>query len=120
MQISSTVLRKLHKSWWNGECEEALIKRKRALNQFFTVEQKPLNFTSQNDDIYNKIYSMRELQDYLKNAHDTAIGPDDSHYQILKQMPWLTLEVKLDIYNEIWNNGEFPSHWREATIIQVP
>jgi len=29
-------------------------------------------------------------------------------------------EVLLDIYKEIWNNGDFLSHWREATIIPIP
>ena len=41
---------------------------------------------------------------YLKKVHDTAVGSDDIDYQILKQMPHQTLEVLLDIYNEIWTN----------------
>jgi len=63
---------------------------------------------------------MRELVDSLKKAHDTAAGPDDIHFQILKQMPEQSLEVLLDIYNEIWNGGDFPSQWREAIIIPIP
>ena len=221
---SSTVPRKLHKPWWNGECEEALKQRKRALNHFkrnpshenltnykieyararrvirrnmrnswreyvsqlnnrtpvntiwkiikkisgkvqgppikqlekngsiisnpkeigntlaetiahnssaenytnkfrrkkMTLEQNPINFTSKNDEIYNKKFSIRELLDSLKKAHDTAVGPDDIHYQILKQMPENSLEVLLDIYNDIWSGGDFPSQWREATIIPIP
>jgi len=35
-------------------------------------------------------------------------------------MPEQLLEVLLDIYNEIWNGGDFPSQWREATIIAIP
>jgi len=35
-------------------------------------------------------------------------------------MPEQTLEVLLRIYNEIWNGGDFPSQWREATIIPTP
>jgi len=63
---------------------------------------------------------MRELLHSLEKAHDTVVGPDDIHYQILKQMPEQSLEVLLDIYNEIWNGGDFPSEWREATIIPIP
>ena len=85
-----------------------------------TLEQNPINFTSKNDEIYNKKFSIRELLDSLKKAHDTAVGPDDIHYQILKQMPENSLEVLLDIYNDIWSGGDFPSQWREATIIPIP
>jgi len=53
---------------------------------------------------------MRELLDSLKKAHDTAVGPDDINYQILKKMPENSLEVLLDIYNEIWNGGDRGSH----------
>ena len=35
-------------------------------------------------------------------------------------MPENSLEVLLDIYNEIWSGGDFPSQWREATIIPIP
>ena len=71
-----------------------------------TLEQNPINFTSKYDEIYNKKFSIRELLDSLKKAHDTAVGPDDIHYQILKQIPEKSLEVLLDIYNEIWNGGD--------------
>ena len=63
---------------------------------------------------------MRELLDSLKKCHDTAVGPDDIHYQILEQIPEQSLEVLLDIYNETWNGGDFPSPWRVATIIPIP
>ena len=58
--------------------------------------------------------------DSLKKAHDTAVRPDDIHYQILKQIPEKSLEVLLDIYNEISSGGDFPSQWRKATIIPIP
>ena len=80
-----------------------------------TLEQNSLMMK-----IYNTQFSVRELLDCLQKAHDTAVGPCDIHYQILKQMPYQTLEVLLDIYNEIWNCGVFPSQWREATIIPIP
>ena len=77
-----------------------------------TMERNPIFSTSTNDETYNKKYSLKELLNYLKKAHDTAVGPDDIRYHILKQMPEQSLEVLLDIYNEIWNEGDFPSQWR--------
>ena len=70
--------------------------------------------------MYDKKLSIRELLYSLKKAHDTAVGPDDIQYQILTQIPEKSLEVLLDIYNEIWKGGDFPSQWREATIIPIP
>ena len=61
-----------------------------------TVEQSPLNFTSTNDKCITKQFSMRELLDSLTKAHDTAVGPDAIHDQILKQMPHQTLEVPVE------------------------
>jgi bacillopeptidase F (M6 metalloprotease family) len=49
------------------------------------MERKPLNFTSTNDEIYNKIYSTIKLLEPLKKGRDTAVGSDDIHYQILKE-----------------------------------
>ena len=83
------------------------------------IERKRLDFASNNNEVYNKRFSIRELEDSLAKAHDTATGPDEIHYQIIKHMPYSTLEALLDIYNDIWDGGEFPSSWREATVIPI-
>ena len=46
---------------------------------------------------------MGELVDSLKKSHDTAVGPDDIHYQILKHLPECTLDTLLNIYSQIWD-----------------
>jgi hypothetical protein len=83
-------------------------------------ERKPLNFISQNLENYNKPFSMEELQIALFKSHDTAPGPDQIHYQILKHMPVETTIHLLEIFNTIWTNGGFPPCWSEATIIPIP
>ncbi len=47
----------------------------------------------------------------------SAPGPDDIHYQILKDLPDPSLNVLLHIFNNIWDTGTFPDWWKEATII---
>ncbi|KAJ8042464.1 hypothetical protein HOLleu_13527 [Holothuria leucospilota] len=37
----------------------------------------------------------------------------------LKHLPDNSLLVLLDIFNGIWENGNFPAAWREATIIPI-
>src|SRR5208282_2821711 len=63
---------------------------------------------------------MAELQAALHKAHDTAVGPDNIHYQMLKHLPESALDTLLNIFNDIWITGNFPSSWSAATIIPIP
>ncbi|KAK6171735.1 hypothetical protein SNE40_018173 [Patella caerulea] len=83
-------------------------------------EKRRLNFKSRNDECYNDKFSISELRDSLKRARDTATGPDEIHYQILKHLPFSTLLILLDLFNRIWVDGNFPPSWNEATIIPIP
>ena len=59
------------------------------------------NFMSLNHEKYNLLFTSSELLDALHKSHDTATGPDDIHYQILKHLPNRTLETLLNILNDI-------------------
>ena len=59
------------------------------------AENNPLNFKSNNTETYNKPFSMSELTAALSKSHDTAAGPDDIHYQMLKQLPAAALDTLL-------------------------
>jgi potassium voltage-gated channel Eag-related subfamily H protein 8 len=83
-------------------------------------ERKSVNFTSDNLEIYNKLFSIDELKRSLSKLHDTAVGPDEIHYQILKHLPENSLKCLLAIFNKIWKSGNFPISWKEATIIPIP
>ena len=82
------------------------------------VKQK-LNFTSNNTEPYNQFFTIQNLKDALHDSRDSAPGPDDIHYQVLKHLPDPSLEVLLHIFNNIWDTGAFPDSWKEATIIPV-
>ena len=47
-------------------------------------EKEHLNFMSLNHEKYNLPFTSSELLDALHKSHDTAAGPDDIHYHILK------------------------------------
>ena len=83
-------------------------------------ERQPINFSSKNSEPYNSLFSMRELTDALHCAHDTSPGPDNIHYQFLKHLPHSSLTLLLNIFNNIWVGGPFPSEWQQATIIPIP
>ena len=72
-------------------------------------EKTKLNFKSKNLEEYNRQFSLDELRKSLGKAHDTACGPDDIHYQLLKHLPESALQVLLDLMNDIWETGDLPS-----------
>ena len=83
------------------------------------TEKKKMNFKSNNKESYNKDFTPKELKNALKKAHDTAVGPDDIHYQMLKHLPLTCLSILLSIFNKVWETGVFPLSWREAIVIPV-
>ena len=83
-------------------------------------EKQTISFTSDNTEDYNAHFTLTELQIALKGCHDTAIGPDEIHYQFLKHLPLNSLIVLLEIFNHIWSTQTFPSIWKKANVIAFP
>ena len=83
------------------------------------TEKEHLDFDTDNSENYNVAFTIRELCDALKKSHDTATGPDEIHYQLLKHLPRDSLMVLPDIFNDIWASGEIPECWKEATVISI-
>ena len=83
-------------------------------------EKQKLNFKSCNNEKYNIAFTLSELVDAIKISHDTATGPDEIHYQMLKHLPENSLLTLLYIFNTIWTTGIFPESWRLATVIPIP
>ena len=83
-------------------------------------ERRPLNFRSDGKEDYNVPFTMGELKEALKKSKDTAAGLDNIHYQFLKRLPESCLNVLLNVYNDVWESGDFPPSWREALVIPIP
>ncbi len=83
-------------------------------------ERKRLKFLSENLEKYNKLFAIEELLSALKQSNNTATGSDKIHYEILKNIPVACLNTVLDIFNIIWETGNFPPSWREAIVIPIP
>lgn len=62
------------------------------------AEKHILNFKSGNTEVYNELFCVEELRDALHRSHDTAVGPDNIHYQLLKHLPQSSLLVLLNIF----------------------
>ena len=83
-------------------------------------EKTKLNFKSNNDELYNKDFTIKELRKALKKCHDTAVGCDDIHNQFLKHLPFRSLDSLLRIFNQVWHTGILPDSWKEAIVIPIP
>ena len=79
-----------------------------------------LNFETDSNENYNLPFIILELENSLKNAHDSAAGADEVHYQLLKHLPCISLQTLLNIFNRIWEQGTFPESWTKATITPTP
>ena len=84
------------------------------------AEKTKLNFKSNNLEDYNQPFSLSELTDCIMKSHNTAVGPDEIHYEFLKQLPSCSLYFLLLAFNEVWVSGEFPSSLKQANIIPIP
>ena len=84
------------------------------------AEKLKLNFKSNNTESYNLPFTIEELKDAIQTSRNTAIGPDEIHYEFLKHSPKRSLDYLLTIFYDIWMNGTFPESWKIATIIPIP
>ena len=78
-----------------------------------------LNFKSSNTE-ENNLFNLVELKEAINKFNDTATGPNEVHYQMLKHLPPKSLQALLDIFNDIWKTGKFPESWELSTVIPVP
>ena len=63
------------------------------------------------------MYSWSTLFSNSRNQCDTAVGPDDIHYQMLKHLPHNAKQTLLDILKSVWCSGKFPSSWHSSSIV---
>jgi hypothetical protein len=72
-------------------------------------EKRPIIFQPDNIEPYNNCFSLFELTEALRKAHDSAAGPDQVHYQFLNHLPAEALGTLLRIYSDVWQSGNFPT-----------
>ena len=83
-------------------------------------ERNNIDFTTSEPLSYNSRFTMVELLEVISTLRDVAEGPDGVHNIMIRHFPKSALLVLLSIYNSLWEKGEFPPSWREATVIPIP
>ena len=83
-------------------------------------ERAWIDFASDNTEVYNKPFRLRDLRHSILKAKPPAPEPGGIHNNLLKHLPEDTLKILKEILNIIWISGDFPPQWRAATVIPIP
>jgi hypothetical protein len=84
------------------------------------AERKRMKFSHNTDDIYNVDITMNELLWALDKGQGASTGPDMIGYPMLQRLPLSVKSTLLELYNKMWNNGEFPTSWQNALVVPIP
>ena len=80
-------------------------------------ESKILDFTSNREESYNLPFTVDEFEAALANSRDTAPGPDDIPYAMIRHVSDVTKAFIIDIINRIWSESNYPDAWEIATVL---
>lgn len=85
-----------------------------------TVERVPVDFTSDNQETYNALFTMEELERAILSNKDNSPGPDSVSNQLLKAIPEKGLIYILAVFNQVWRCSYFDWRWKMAIVIPIP
>ena len=80
-------------------------------------EQHILDFSSDGNESYNLPFTEKEYDTALATCYDTAPGPDDITYEMIKQVSANTKLFIISLLNRIWRESVYPSVWELASIL---
>lgn len=66
-----------------------------------------------------KKFSIKELENSLKNHENTSPGVDIIHYIMLYNPPLNTKMLMLEILNNIWESSTYPESWKQYILIAI-
>lgn len=74
------------------------------------------NDTTNDRQMLLKFFILQELNLANNNTNSPA-GIDIIPYTIWKQMTKIKKDALLNLFNDLWSSGSFPSQWEEHTIV---
>ena len=77
-----------------------------------TLEKK--KFSSNNSEEYNKPFTLTELMDSIKKSNNSAVGPDEIHYEFLKQLPDESVKCLLTFRVHMGSTFSYSQHQEEG------
>ena len=83
------------------------------------VEREVLDFSSDIPLGYNSPLTLDELEYALNLSKDSAPGPDEVCYSMLKNLAPSGKMLLLELLNRAFKEGKFPDQWKEALVIPI-
>ena len=83
-------------------------------------ENRPPNFKTACNDVYNKPITMTELKHALSKSNNSSPGKDLISYSMIKSSHITLKEMILKLFNHIFVGRVFPLKWKLAIIVPVP
>jgi ribonuclease HI/endonuclease/exonuclease/phosphatase family metal-dependent hydrolase len=83
------------------------------------AEKDKPNFDTNTHYNYNDDLTLEEMLFCLNLSKDSATGPDEICYSMLKNLAPSGQKLLLELLNLIFKKGEFPKSWKEAYIIPI-
>ena len=80
-------------------------------------EHKLIDFTTHREEPYNMPFSMKEFELALNSSKDSAPGPDDIPYAMIRHVPLCTKLFILSIINRIFKEHTYPHVWENSRIL---
>ena len=75
------------------------------------------DFSTNNMEHYNQPFTEREFDSALTSCNDTAPGPDEIPYAMVKHASVNTRNFILSIINRIWRDSSYPTFWELSIIL---
>jgi hypothetical protein len=72
-----------------------------------------------NQEEYNSLLTEEESETVLSSVTGSSPGPDETHYELLKQMGRPERMKLLGLFNNIWKIEKFPTKSTKATMIPI-
>jgi len=86
----------------------------------YAAEHNNIDFSSNNLEHYNQLFTIEELQGAIGSTKETSPGADCITNSMFKSMTIDTLKYVLTALNKVFFQGFFPEQWRESIIVPVP
>ena len=83
------------------------------------AENIPLDFNTTKHFDYNNEISKEEFHAALGRCQDKAPGEDQISYSMISNLSQSAQMFLLFIFNQIYRRNEFPSAWRQSTLIPI-
>ena len=83
-------------------------------------ERNNISFNSNNQEMYNRAFTIQDLNHNLNNTKNAALGFDGINYKMIKQMPDQEKEYLCKLLNKFFRESYFPEKWRMSNGVPIP